>query len=61
MNLNELKLFLDEKAAQYNNPNFIETDPVQIPHLFTLKEDAEIAGFLAATIAWAESSRRLTA
>jgi uncharacterized protein (TIGR02757 family) len=52
MNATELKLFLDEKAAQYNNPNFIETDPVQIPHLFSLKEDAEIAGFLAATIAW---------
>jgi uncharacterized protein (TIGR02757 family) len=52
MNADDLKLFLDEKAAQYNNPNFIESDPVQIPHLFSLKEDAEIAGFLAATIAW---------
>lgn len=52
MDATELKLFLDEKVQQYNNPNFIETDPVQIPHLFTLKEDAEIAGFLAATIAW---------
>jgi uncharacterized protein (TIGR02757 family) len=48
----ELKSFLDDKVLQYNNPNFIETDPVQIPHLFTLKEDREIAGFLAATIAW---------
>jgi len=52
MDATELKLFLDEKVLQYNNTNFIETDPVQIPHLFTLKEDAEIAGFLAATIAW---------
>jgi uncharacterized protein (TIGR02757 family) len=52
MDILELKLFLDEKVLQYNNPNFIESDPVQIPHLFTLKEDAEIAGFLAATIAW---------
>jgi len=48
----ELKSFLDDKVLQYNNPNFIETDPVQIPHLFTLKEDREIAGFLSATIAW---------
>lgn len=52
MNLNELKSFLDEKVALYNNPNFIESDPIQIPHRFSLKEDIEIAGFLSATIAW---------
>ncbi|RAR75544.1 TIGR02757 family protein [Flavobacterium aciduliphilum] len=46
------KTFLDEKAAQYNTPNFIESDPIQIPHQFSLKEDIEIAGFLTATIAW---------
>ena len=48
----ELKSFLDEKVILYNNTNFIESDPVQIPHLFTQKEDIEIAGFLSATIAW---------
>lgn len=48
----DMKSFLDEKADLYNNPNFIESDPVQIPHLFSLKEDIEIAGFLSATIAW---------
>lgn len=52
MNKAELKLFLDEKVSIYNHPSFIETDPIQIPHLFTLKEDIEIAGFLVATIAW---------
>ena len=52
MKQSELKAFLDEKADLYNNPNFIESDPVQIPHLFSLKEDVEIAGFLSATIAW---------
>lgn len=52
MNKQELKEFLDEKVLEYNNLKFIESDPVQIPHLFTLKEDIEIAGFLAATIAW---------
>ena len=52
MKQSELKTFLDEKADLYNNPNFIESDPVQIPHLFSLKEDIEIAGFLSATIAW---------
>ena len=52
MNAEELKIFLDEKVELYNNPNFIESDPIQIPHLFSLKEDIEIAGFLSATIAW---------
>lgn len=52
MNESELKDFLDQKVIQYNTRDFIESDPVQIPHLFTQKEDVEIAGFLSATIAW---------
>lgn len=48
----ELKDFLDEKFIQYNTLDFIDSDPVQIPHLFSQKEDIEIAGFLSATIAW---------
>ncbi len=48
----EIKEFLDEKVELYNNPKFIESDPIQIPHLFTLKEDIEISGFLSATISW---------
>ncbi len=52
MNKTELKSFLDEKVALYNNPQFIASDPIQIPHLYTAKEDIEIAGFLTATISW---------
>jgi uncharacterized protein (TIGR02757 family) len=52
MTQSELKDFLDEKVVLYNNSNFIESDPIQIPHLFSQKEDIEIAGFLGATIAW---------
>lgn len=52
MKKSELKSFLDFKAEQYNTPEFIATDPVQIPHQFSKKEDIEIAGFLTATIAW---------
>ena len=52
MDFNELKNFLDEKADQYNHPDFIENDPVQIPHQFELKQDIEIAGFLTAIISW---------
>jgi uncharacterized protein (TIGR02757 family) len=47
-----LKEFLDEKHLLYNNKKFIETDPISIPHLFTKKQDIEIAAFFAATIAW---------
>jgi uncharacterized protein (TIGR02757 family) len=52
LNKSDLKDFLDEKVDLYNRPAFIETDPISIPHKFTKKEDIEIAGFLAATIAW---------
>ncbi|NER13812.1 TIGR02757 family protein [Leptobacterium flavescens] len=48
----ELKEFLDEKVALYNHPRFIESDPIQIPHRYTTKEDIEICAFLTATIAW---------
>ncbi len=48
----EHKDFLDSKVEQYNNPKFIESDPIQVPHKFNKKEDIEIAGFLTATIAW---------
>jgi uncharacterized protein (TIGR02757 family) len=56
----ELKEFLDEKVNLYNNPNFIETDPIQIPHQFSIKEDIEIAGFLTATIAWGNRKMIIT-
>lgn len=52
MNFDELKIFLDEKADFYNVPDFIENDPINIPHRFSQKQDIEIAGFLAATISW---------
>jgi len=52
MNFSELKEFLDLKAQHYQSQEFIEADPIQIPHCFSKKEDIEIAGFLAATIAW---------
>lgn len=52
MNLIELKDFLDTKVIQYNSPEFLKTDPIQIPHLFIKKEDIEISAFLTATIAW---------
>jgi uncharacterized protein (TIGR02757 family) len=51
---NQLKVILDKKVKEYNNFEFIHTDPIQIPHKFIKKEDIEIAGFLTATIAWGQ-------
>lgn len=49
-----VKALLDQRYKRYNNIDFIETDPIQIPHRFHKKEDIEIAGFLTATIAWGQ-------
>lgn len=48
----QLKKFLDAKVALYNQPAFIEKDPVCIPHMFTKKQDIEISGLFAAVLAW---------
>lgn len=49
-----LKEFLDLKYDQYNRPDFIENDPICIPHLFTQKQDIEIMGFWASILAWGQ-------
>jgi len=48
----QLKDFLEEKYRFYANPKFIESDPIQIPHRYSKKEDIEIAALLASTLAW---------
>ncbi len=50
--INELQDFLNQKYTQYNQPLFIESDPIQIPHRFTNCGDIEIAAFLTSAIAW---------
>lgn len=50
----EIKAFLDQKHDQYNQPDFIATDPIQAPHQFDKKEDIEIAAFITSTIAWGQ-------
>ena len=54
MKINEIKKLLDEYYDYFNRPSFIETDPIQIPHLFKKPEDIEISAFLTATIAWGQ-------
>lgn len=52
MQLEELKKFLDKKVDEYNQPSFIQADPISIPHRFSQKQDIEIAAFFAAIFAW---------
>jgi Protein of unknown function (DUF2400) len=50
----KLKLYLDNKVKLYNNIQFIENDPIVIPHQFSNKQDIEIAGLFAAVFAWGQ-------
>jgi len=54
---NSLKDFLDSKVELYNRRDFIKDDPICIPHLFSKREDIEIAAFFASIFAW--GSRRI--
>jgi uncharacterized protein (TIGR02757 family) len=54
MEIDDIKEFLDEKYDQYNRPEFIESDPIRIPHLFSGSHDIEIAGFFSAIISWGQ-------
>lgn len=50
--MNDLKYFLDKKVAQYNYIDFIDNDPICVPHCFSRQQDIEIAAFFAALLAW---------
>ena len=50
----DMKSFLDARVQKYNTVEFIHSDPVQISHRFSRKEDIEIAAFLTATISWGQ-------
>lgn len=54
MTSEELREYLDFKAQQYNTRDFIDSDPIQLPHRFSKKEDIEIVAFLISTIAWGQ-------
>jgi uncharacterized protein (TIGR02757 family) len=52
MNKKELRQLLDAKAEAFNRPDFIEDDPISVPHRFSRKQDIEIAALFAALLAW---------
>ena len=47
-----MRELLERLHDRYNNEEFIEADPISVPHSFANPVDREVAGFLAATIAW---------
>jgi uncharacterized protein (TIGR02757 family) len=53
-NIQQLKIFLDKKVDEYNTVEFIEDDPISVPHRFTKKQDIEIAAFFASIFAWGQ-------
>ena len=54
MTQTDLKIFLDDCVRKYNQPNFIENDPIGVPHRFTKKQDIEISAFWTAMLAWGQ-------
>lgn len=52
MQKEELRELLETLHDRYNRPEFIEPDPISIPHSFSSREDREVSGFLVAAIAW---------
>lgn len=50
--IQKLKYFLDKKVDEYNQPSFINSDPICVPHLYSKKQDIEIAGFFSAIFSW---------
>ncbi len=48
----DLKELLDREAQRFNQPEFIDADPVQFPRRFSKLQDIEIVALLASTVAW---------
>ncbi len=54
MDLVKLKTILDAEYSKELPISFIESDPVQIPRSFSLKQDIEITAFWTAMLAWGQ-------
>lgn len=49
-----IKYILNKAAEKYNCFDFIELDPISIPHQYAQKQDIEISGFFSAIFAWGQ-------
>ncbi|MES2387371.1 MAG: TIGR02757 family protein [Bacteroidota bacterium] len=47
----EFRIFLDALENKYNNPKFIENDPISLPHSVSTLQDKEIMAFFSAIFA----------
>ncbi len=54
MNKSQLKSYLDQLVIRFEQPAFIESDPISVPHLYTKNQDIEIAGLFASVFAWGQ-------
>lgn len=52
INSNDLFCWLEQKYNQFNCVDFIDADPISIPHQFKAKNDIEISAFLISIMAW---------
>lgn len=52
--MEDLKSFLDREADRFEDPDFISTDPIRVPHAFEDRADIEIAGFFTAVFSWGQ-------
>ena len=48
----EIQKILNQKVKQYNRLEFIQKDPICIPHQYKKQQDIEIAAFFASIFAW---------
>ncbi|MDD3419785.1 MAG: TIGR02757 family protein [Candidatus Gastranaerophilales bacterium] len=61
MNKNELKKYLDDLVIMYETKEFIHNDPIQFPHRFTKKQDIEISGLIASSLAFGKREKIIEA
>jgi len=48
----EVKELLDDCIVRYNHVNFIESDPISIPHRYNKRQDIEVSALMTALISW---------
>ncbi|TVR81722.1 MAG: TIGR02757 family protein [Saprospirales bacterium] len=64
MENSEIKNKLDHFADRFNQPGFIQDDPILVPHSYSSRQNIEIAALISAIFAWGQrktiikSSRR---
>lgn len=54
MTRSQIRDILEDSADRFNRPDFIENDPIQIPHLFQNRQDIEVSGFFTAVLSWGQ-------